>query len=158
MRSDSKIEWDKGIENFVNKKENTLCLRQKPNLVRFVNGFAKEIGLMDWSVDANDQYSGGRVIVVKNYNTDLHIELLNEGKKANADPYDMLFLVPNDDVKNGQFIKYELYNQNKILLFDGTNPDNKTYFSLDNSLCRLYNMNPVEVLKVGLLFAMTLIS
>ena len=139
MRSDSKIEWDKGIENFVNKKENTLCLRQKPNLVRFVNGFAKEIGLMDWSVDANDQYSGGRVIVVKNYNTDLHIELLNEGKKANADPYDMLFLVPNDDVKNGQFIKYELYKQNKILLFDGTNPDNKTYFSLDNSLCRLYN-------------------
>ena len=27
MRSDSKIEWDKGIENFVNKKEDTLCLR-----------------------------------------------------------------------------------------------------------------------------------
>lgn len=138
MRSDYKIDWSDGVINDINRKNDEICLRQKPNLVKFVNGFAQEVGLGDWHVEKNDHYNGGRVIVVQSYNTDLHIELLNDGEKANAVPYDMLFLVPPQDVNDGHFVKYELYKQNRIFLFDGTNPDNREYFSLDNSLCRLY--------------------
>ena len=85
-----------------------------------------------------DAYSGGRVIVVSNYTTDLHAELLNDGKKAKAEPYDILFLVPPQDVIDDHFIKYDLYQNNGVYLFDGTNSDNREYYSLDNSLCRLY--------------------
>lgn len=145
MRSDYKINWAQGITD-VYRKNDVVCLRQKPNLVKFANGFARDLGL-DWHVDENDQYNGGRVIVVQNYNTDLHVELLNDGRKANAEPYDILFLVPPEDAKNGQFYKYELYKQNKIYLFDGTNPENKEYFSLDNSLCRLYQYDSCRGLE-----------
>lgn len=146
MRSDHKIDWAEGLINGVNKKNDVICLRQKPNLVKFVNGFAQELDL-DWHVERNEQYSGGRVIVDKDYSTDLHAELLNDGKKVNADPYDILFLVPPQDVQNDQFFKYDLFRQNRILLFDGTNPENREYFSLDNSLCRLYQYDSCRGLE-----------
>lgn len=147
MRSDYKIDWSDGVINDINRKNDVVCLRQKPNLVRFVNGFAQEVGLVDWHVEKNDHYNGGRVIVVQGYKTDLHIELLNDGKKANAVPYDILFLVPPQDAPDGHFIKYESYKQNRIFLFDGTNPDNREYFSLDNSLCRLYQYDSCRGLE-----------
>ncbi len=137
MRSDNKANWLDGITYSVNKQKEEVCLRQKPSLVRFVNGFAKELGL-NWHVKENEAYSGGRVIVVDGYSTDLHAELLNDGKKAKAEPYDILFLVPPQDVKDDRFVKYDLYKANKINLFDGTNSENRAYYSLDNSLCRLY--------------------
>lgn len=137
MRSDNKANWLDGITYSVNKQTEDVCLRQKPNLVRFVNGFAKELGL-DWKVKENEDYSGGRVIVADGYKTNLHAELLNDGTKAKAEPYDILFLVPPQDVKDDHFIKYDLYKANKVYLFDGTNSENRAYFSLDNSLCRLY--------------------
>ena len=137
MRSDNKANWLDGITYSVNKQKEEVCLRQKPSLVRFVNGFAKELGL-NWHVKENEDYTGGRVIVVDGYSTDLHAELLNDGKKAKAEPYDILFLVPPQDVKDDHFIKYDLYKANKVYLFDGTNSENRSYFSLDNSLCRLY--------------------
>lgn len=137
MRSDNKANWLEGITVSINKKKDEVCLRQKPNLVRFTNGIAHELGL-DWHVKMNNAYSGGRVIVVSNYTTDLHAELLNDGKKAKAEPYDILFLVPPQDVIDDHFIKYDLYQNNGVYLFDGTNSANREYYSLDNSLCRLY--------------------
>ena len=147
MRSDYKIDWADGVVNDINRKNDEICLRQKPNLVRFVNGFAREVGLGDWHVKENGQYNGGRVIVVQGYNSNLHIELLNDGREANAVPYDILFLVPPQDAPDGHFIKYELYKQNHIFLFDGTNPDNREYFSLDNDLCRLYQYDSCRGLE-----------
>lgn len=137
MRSDYKIDWLRGIDNNINDSHSDICLRQKPSLVRFVNGFAKKLGL-DWHVKENENYNGGRVIVVNNYNTTLHAEILNDGAKAKAEPYDVLFLVPPQDVNEGKFIKYDLYKKNGISLFDGINSENREYFSLDNSECRLY--------------------
>ncbi len=146
MRSDYKINWVNGLNCDINDKSSEICLRQKPNLVRFVNGFAKELGL-DWQVRENGDYSGGRVIVVDNYSTDLHAEILNDGEKANAEPYDVLFLVPPQDVKDGHFYKYDLYKNNGISLFDGTNSENKEYYSLDNSQCRLYQYDSCRGLE-----------
>ena len=137
MRSDYKINWLSGVDSNINESRSDVCLRQKPNLVRFVNGFAKVLGL-DWHVKENDNYHGGRVIVVNQYTTTLHAEILNDGNKANAEPYDILFLVPPQDVKDNKFIKYDLYKQNRVLLFDGTNNENREYYTLDNSECRLY--------------------
>ena len=146
MRSDYKINWLRGVDSEINNNHSEVCLRQKPNLVRFVNGFAKELGL-DWHVEKNDNYSGGRVIVVDKYNTTLHAEMLNDAKDAKAEPYDILFLVPPQDVKDNHFIKYDLYKANQIYLFDGTNSENREYFSLNNSECRLYQYDSCRGLE-----------
>ena len=137
MRSDYKIDWLTGAGNNVNDCHSEVCLRQKPNLVRFVNGFAKEAGV-GWNVVENDKYNGGRVIIVDQYSTTIHAEIINDGAKAKADPYDVLFLVPPQDVNNNRFIKYDLYQKNRVYLFDGTSSENREYFTLDNSECRLY--------------------
>lgn len=146
MRSDYKVDWLCGIGNNINNSHSDVCLRQKPNLVRFVNGFAKESGL-DWNVKENDKYNGGRVIVVKEYNTTIHAEILNDGLIAKAEPYDVLFLVPPQDVIGNKFFKYDLYKANRIYLFDGTNSENREYFSLDNSECRLYQYDSCRGLE-----------
>ena len=137
MRSDNKIDWNPGVNGKVINHYSDICLRQKPKLVRFVNGFAKELGL-DWFVNENGQYNGGRVIVVDQYSTTIHAEILNDGRAAKAEPYDVLFLVPPQDVKNNQFVKYNRFKENGVYLFDGTNSNNREYFTLDNSECRLY--------------------
>ena len=137
MRSNYKIDWINGIGCNVNNKTSDVCLRQKPNLVRFVNGLAQELGL-NWNVKENEDYSGGRVIIADKYTTNIHAEIINDGNKVGAVAYDVLFLVPPQDVKNNQFIKYDLYKNNGVFLFDGTNSENREYFSLDNSQCRLY--------------------
>ena len=146
IRSDYKIDWQRGVGNCINNSHSDICLRQKPNLVRFVNGFAKELGL-DWNVEENEKYNGGRVIVVKEYNTTIHAEILNDGTRAKAEPYDVLFLVPPQDVKDEKFIKYDLYKQNKVFLFDGISSENREYFSLDNSECRLYQYDSCRGLE-----------
>lgn len=146
MRSDYKINWLNGVGNDINNNHSDICLRQKPNLVRFVNGFAEKSGI-NWHVEENDNYTGGRVIVVNKYTTDLHIELLKAGAEAKAEPYDILFLVPPQDVKDNHFIKYDLYKTNRVFLFDGTNSENREYFSLDNELCRLYQYDSCRGLE-----------
>ncbi len=146
MRSDYKVNWLNGVNIGINNKWSDTCLRQKPNLVRFVNGFAQELGL-DWHVTENADYSGGRVIVAENYSTTIHAEILNDGAKAKAEPYDVLFLVPPQDVKDEKFIKYDLYKQNKVFLFDGINSENREYFLLDNSECRLYQYDSCRGLE-----------
>ena len=146
MRSDYKIDWLRGINNNVNDSHSDLCLRQKPNLVRFVNGFAKELGL-DWHVNENDNYNGGRVIVVGRYSTDIHAEVLNDGAKAKAEPYDILFLVPPQDAPDNKFIKYDLYKSVGINMFDGINNENREYYTLDNSECRLYTYDSCRGLE-----------
>lgn len=146
MRSDYKIDWHRGVVNDVNDNHSDLCLRQKPNLVRFVNGFAKELGL-DWHVNENGNYNGGRVIVVGQYSTDVHAEILNDGARAKAEPYDILFLVPPQDAPDNKFIKYDLYKSVGIKMFDGINDDNREYFTLDNSECRLYSYDSCRGLE-----------
>ena len=136
MRSENKIDWLRGVGT-VNDIHSDVCLRQKPNLVRFVNGFASLCGI-NWQVIENNKYNGGRVIVVDQYTTTLHSEIINDGAKAKAESYDVLFLVPPQDVKDNKFIKYDLYQRSGVHLFDGTNSENREYFTLDNSKCRLY--------------------
>lgn len=146
MHSDYKIDWLSGVGDSVNNRFSEICLRQKPNLVRFVNGFAKETGI-DWHVIENEQYNGGRVIVVDQYSTTIHAEILNDGAKAKAEPYDVLFLVPPQDVENDKFIKYDLYRANHVFLFDGSSSENREYFTLDNSECRLYQYDSCRGLE-----------
>lgn len=146
MRSDYKVNWLDGVGPDIINRKGEVCLRQKPNLVRFTNGFAREVGL-DWHVEMNDQYNGGRVIIVDRYTTNLHVEVLKDGADAKAEPYDVLFLVPPQDVVNNKFVKYDLYHKNRIYLFDGTNSENREYFSLDNSLCRLYQYDSCRGLE-----------
>lgn len=74
-------------------------LRQKKNLVNFVNQFASKFNLT-WELQASTEFEGGQVIITDKYELDFHREIyqdcLNDGNKA----YEMLFLVPPSLVVN----------------------------------------------------------
>lgn len=125
----------------VNEKKANRSLRQKVALTDFVNAFAEECGI-DWSVEEGNMPGGSIYIVKGNYFSNFHIDLILKCKAAKADNYDMLFLVPPQDVvdkpQNPHFVKYDLYKSANIILFDGTTKKNRNRYSINSEECRLY--------------------
>lgn len=124
----------------VNEKKSQKSLRQKTALTSFVNTFAVECS-MDWSVKESDM-PGGHIYFMKGYGSNFHNDLVKQCKKAKADNYDILFLVPPQDVidkpLDPHFVKYDTYKSANILLFDGTTKMNRTRYSVNSEECRLY--------------------
>lgn len=99
-------------------------LRQKANIVSFLKSLTEEMGISDTCAGFTsvDGLEGGKVIIAKNYTTDLHTLLEKGCKESGCSNYDILVLVSPNQVKNNQFIKADLWrNQGKIQLIDGTN-------------------------------------
>lgn len=127
-------------------------MRQKTNLVNFVNAFAQMVGVK-WSVEnsVSELLAGGRIIVVDQYDSDLHIELLSQCKEAGGDSYDMLFLVPYQMAPNSTNrtitpINLTTWNDAGIKLFDGTKSDKEQY-SINVDECRLYQYDSCRGLE-----------
>jgi hypothetical protein len=73
------------------------CLRMKANLARFCNSFAKEVGLVDWNIQPNDDAGGGRIsIVVGKYNfgSDYDEKFCEDAYETGNKPVDLLVCVP----------------------------------------------------------------
>jgi hypothetical protein len=70
----------------------------KAGLTRFVSHFAEQMGLPQSDWVANEEVSGGRVVVVEGDDLlaakDLFVELLESNQRAGNHPVDMLFCVP----------------------------------------------------------------
>lgn len=98
-------------------------LRQKSNLVKFLNSLAYEMGLTNTCVSANPitGLSGGKVILACNYYSDIHTRLEKEAKEAGCSNYDILVLVPPVMVNATGFKKADLWrNVAQIDFIDGT--------------------------------------
>jgi hypothetical protein len=81
----------------------TTCLRMKANLAYFANQFATALGLPGWSVDANAQAPGGRIIIIEgNYFgvPGLHPRLIELNAADGNQPVDMLLCIPPNMVKH----------------------------------------------------------
>lgn len=119
------------------------CLRQKRNLVSFVNHYSETIDPSSGKVYPSDELVGGKIIIIKN--PDLFYRTIktekNELIKAGNEPYDMLFISPPSLVENedGQrwFRLRRDFERKDILLWDGTNDDNRLEFSVDMSESRV---------------------
>ena len=112
------------------------CLRQKRNIVSFINTYAVTIDQSFNRITTPDSLVGGRVIIIKDKSV-LYDQLKAEfkrTKKSGNEAYDMLFLSPSSLViKNSDedkaFALTADFEQNGILLWDGINDDRRTEYS-----------------------------
>ena len=142
IRSSNKQSWGRNIQG-VRVEEQKNGLRQKENVAKFVNAFAEEMGLT-WNVKPNNSLRGGEVIIRKNYDIRIHHQLSDycHSEYSNCENYDMLFLVPPQMVGhegNKSFFKnLNIWKENGIHVFDGTNDALREQYSIDLNDCRLY--------------------
>lgn len=141
VRNNESCDWS------ITKKRKNIklkyCLRQKKNIISFLNRFTeKYLGIKD-NIKGSEEMVGGKVIITKveYLNSNIHneeIEKLHQYGNAN---YDMLYLVPPKFVKteNGQAsFKYkELYESYGIYVWDGTNSITRQNYPIDLNEVRL---------------------
>jgi hypothetical protein len=98
VRGQGACDWQGGLPKpAVRVLSLRTCLRMKANLAHFANQVAAALGLPAWSVDANAQAHGGRVIVVQgDYFAvpELHRRLIDLNAADGNQPVDMLLCVP----------------------------------------------------------------
>ena len=151
VRSNHKQNWNKGLgQQYVPySKELKIEMRQKSNLVRFLNAYSKELQL-DWSIKENNNLLGGKIKIYNHYNSNIHINLLKNCKQNECENYDLLILVPPSlvvkDERGTHFSKFELYKEVGIQLFDGTNFNNRTRYPTKD-LSRVYQYDSCRGLE-----------
>jgi len=153
IRGSLKQNWTRGIhQNNFHKKTETKGLRQKYNLVNFVNCFAKVFGL-NWEVTPDEKLHGGRIIIsTKPYNAELHKRILADCIADKNSAYDMLILAPPQLVDRSNpdkihFKEYEEYRKQGIKLYDGTNNTIRTQYPTNLDLCRLFQYDSCRGLE-----------
>lgn len=146
MRGCQSIDWTQGISqlSIVNSNQS---LRQKRSLTDFVNAFA-HLMLSGWRVEGNPIFGGGAIDVMVGYNSTFHNDMLKQCLIDKATPYDILFLIPPIDVKEGGgFAKFEAFKRANIRLFDGTDRKNREHYPTDMNLSRVYQYDSCRGLE-----------
>ena len=127
ITSNNRLIWDQNMTK-KNSSELSTGLRQKANLVRFVNSYAKKVGL-DWRVDPCNSLPGGRVIIRHDYGEKAHNSIVDKSIEDGCSKYDILFLAPPSYVNDkGEFKMLNAYKSAKIDLFDGIDPNNRNKY------------------------------
>ena len=146
IRSQNKCNWTRALKPGIGfKKTNEKKgLRQKVNLVDFVNKFAEKLNI-NWELESKKELIGGKVIIsTKGYYYELHQKHFELVKKNGNTAYEMMFLVPPSLVeqyektdKFGQtytdkrFKHTEYYKKSGIHFWDGTSKDLRTEYVVD---------------------------
>ena len=151
MMSSRKQEWSDGLETgqYVKRNEMKVNLRQKSNLVEFLNVFSYELDL-GWSIRQNN-IPGGQIDVYKQYDNKLHDEYRLHCKDSGCESYDILILVPPSMVETDQngeshYKKAAAYKQAGIKFFDGTNDANRHRYP-DKDQARLFQYDSCRGLE-----------
>lgn len=120
------------------------CLRQKENLVKFINVFTERQNVISGKILSRNDMPGGNVIIVDAKDIASIVESrLDCLVKSGNIPYDLLLLVPYTQVtkNNGEsccILKTALAEQG-IAIWDGTSNQNREEYSV--------NMNEIRVLQ-----------
>ena len=137
MMSSKKQEWTESLDhtNFFKPAMMKVNLRQKSNLVEFLNALSSSLRL-GWSSTKNKDLLGGKVEVYSKYNSTIHKDLMDHCRDSKCESYDILILVPPSYVTtddNGSsrmdLAKAESYKKANIEFFDGTNSANRHKYS-----------------------------
>lgn len=128
------------------------CLRQKENLVEFINKYSQSMYVLGSKVLSKNNMPGGKIIVTSDANIfrihDLEMKRL---KSAGNIAYDMLYLVPHTLVKKKaedvQFSLKSLFAENGILLWDGTSSKNRDSYSVNAEEVRVLQYDSARGLE-----------
>ncbi len=97
VRGKSRCDW-KGSLDVFRKQPERKSLRQKSNIIRFINGYAQKCDL-NWELEPSEQMHGGRIVIsLRPYDIGLHFLEYDRCRKNGNEAYEMLFLVPPSSV------------------------------------------------------------
>ena len=102
------------------------CLRQKNNIVKFINHFFEEYSEVTNKIISADKLPGGKVVIVSDKSKffDVQKKEIGELKSHGNIAYDMLYLVPTTLVykqDENRFLLLNEFEKNDIFVWDGTN-------------------------------------
>ncbi|MDU1586854.1 MAG: AAA family ATPase [Clostridium sp.] len=112
------------------------CLRQKGNIVSFINHYSSYYVGGANKIIPSDKVVGGKIIILSDKNKlyDIHKTEMKKMVNSGNIAYDMLYLVPYTMVKKtdkGNHFKYiSEFENNGIFLWDGTNEQNRNEYSI----------------------------
>ena len=136
------------------------CLRQKTNLIKFINHYLDSINRSDQRITSPEKLSGGKVILCAS-GSDFYPVFQRELKAVKEDgniPYDMMFLVPSSMVyKEPRCFKYIAdFQNNGIPVWDGTNPMNRSSVNLFGDSARVLQYDSARGLEAWTVVCMWL--
>lgn len=145
VRSQVKCDWTKNLskEQFTKTYEKK-SLRQKDNLLNFVNQYANQSNI-EWDLESEKEINGGKVIIINGeYDFNIHNNEFKRLVEHGNSAYEMLFLIPPSLVnkervldRNGKervkssFSLIEKFEENGIKIWDGTNKDLRNEYPID---------------------------
>jgi len=143
IRSQKKCNWTQGLKKDIDFRKTTekKGLRQKFDLVNFVKQIAEKLNVY-WDLEPKEDLYGGKIIIkIGDYTKELHEREFTFCKYNGNSAYEMMFLVPPSLVdKNNierSFIKIKDFEKKGIKIWDGTNTDLRTEYSVDLESHRL---------------------
>lgn len=118
------------------------CLRQKENLVAFINAYSQKQEILGSKVLTRNNMPGGKVIITGDENIyDIHRQEMKRLKEAGNIAYDMLYLVPHSlvckEAGDRHFALKEQFEQHGIRIWDGTSYSNRDGYAIDAEEIRL---------------------
>lgn len=129
---------DWSVVNNRNNIKLKYCLRQKSNIIKFLNKFTEKYGANVSKIADKEILLGGRVIIVSNdyLGSGIHSSELARLKALGNSCYDMLYLVPSDMVRkeHGEvnFALTDEFHRKGISFWNGL--DNKTRLEYPTNL------------------------
>ncbi len=118
------------------------CLRQKENLIDFLNAYSVKADAGSSGIIGNGKLTGGRVIITTNDKVlNIHEREMSSLKSNGNIPYDMLYLVPHALVEKTEddrhFILAKGFEDAGIIIWDGTNNHNRNTYSINTDAVRV---------------------
>lgn len=136
------------------------CLRQKSNLVKFINHILNEYGTIGGKIISSEKLYGGKIIILEDKSKlyEIHRTEMENLKKAGNIAYDMLYLVPHTMVEKNveeKHFKYAYeFEKNGIFIWDGTNEENRGTYGGDPDEIRLLQYDSARGLEAWTVFCL----
>ena len=128
------------------------CLRQKENLVSFINLYSQKIDILGSKILSKNNMPGGKIIISCDNNLfDIHAQEMERLRSAGNVAYDMLYLVPHSLVKkqagSSHFAMKAQFEQHGMFFWDGTDTNNRENYSIDLDELRLIQYDSARGLE-----------
>jgi len=137
IRSQKKCNWIQGLKKDFDYRQTSekKGLRQKVDLVNFVNQIAEKLNVY-WDLEPKEDLYGGKIIIkIGDYSKELHDKEFAICKNYGNSAYEMMFLVPpilvNRNANGRSFSKGQEFADKGIKIWDGTNTDLRTEYAVD---------------------------
>ena len=128
------------------------CLRQKENLISFINAYSQKMSILGSKVLSKNNMPGGKIIITSDdHLRTIHEQEMTRLKAAGNIPYDMLYLVPHSLVQkqggDSRFALKSQFEEEGIYIWDGTNSNEREGYSIDAEEVRLLQYDSARGLE-----------